>query len=570
MKLSKKLFYLFCTVLALSFFSCSDDNEDDDDGLSPSLKSANELIKSGGKLEVSDEYENITARIDTSQTTVQAEVNGMVQECYSIGVTESYDITRNPDEFVMMNPWADVIWPGGLIQGGSLRDDNVPAGVPIYGKRLPGRIFLAIVSGNENMDEWYKETELRPANVTQAMNDLMKTYLGKKTPAYTSFKIEQVHSVEEMALKLGIDFKIFGGKLKTDFGSNWKKEKNYVAVHLKQQFFTMAYEGPDGGFKGTFTEDITKADLESFTGPGNPLCYVSSVTYGRSYVMLYESSYSSDSLSTALNVSFSGYESDNSFNSKKVITESKCTLSQIGGDPVAGLETVFGDFDKIRKFVVEGAEVSADNVGAPISFKINTVYDNTPARLSNMLKFSFTQKIFTPVLPNNDVEINIFNAEMQAPQTSRKVSWHSKFQIKSIKVGHSETGSFAAGAKVHTFGNYKSEEIGHKVGANVPIYRSFVISAVPKNHKIRMECEVYVKNQTYGGSTKVGEQTYTLIREFEYDQSKNAWVPVNPSDENNPKTFKSLYLQSQELGDTHFNFDLNFRFKCDNFPYPLR
>ena len=571
MNLKKNLLFLFSIALVLGCFSCSDSIDDDNENLSPNLKSVNALIKSGGKLAVSDEYESITATVDTAKTTVGATVNGVMQECYSIGVTESYDVNRNPDDFVMMNPWTDVIWPGALIQGGSLRDDNVPAGVPIYKKRLPGRIFLGLVSGNENMDEWYKETELRPANVTQSMNDLMKTYLGKSTPAYTSFKIETVHSIEEMALKLGIDFKMFGGKLKSDFGTNWREEKSYVAVHLKQQFFTMAYEGPDGGIRGTFTDDITKDDLESFTGPGNPLCYVSSVTYGRSFVMLYESSSSVDSLGMALSVGFSGYNSNNSFNAAKVMNESKCTMTQIGGDPVAGLGAVFGNFDKLRSFIEEGAKVSADNVGAPISFKINTVYDNTPARLSNMLKFSFTQKIFTPVLPKNNVEFNIFDAYMPAPTTNRKVSNHSRFQIKRIRVGHSKTGqiTIAEGGEYHTFLNYKSAEVCQQRGATIPIYRSFTLSAVPKNHKIRIECDVYVKNQTYGGPTKVGENTYTLIRDFEYDSSKNSWIPVNPKDKNDPKAFRALYLSNEPLSDTKFDFDLNFRFKCDNYPYPL-
>lgn len=578
MKLSRYFFLLLSTLFVLGFYSCSDndpiiDNGDDDEtaGLAPHLKAVNELIKSGGKLEVTDEYENITVDVDTLKVE-DAVINGFKQECYSIGITESYDINRNPDEFVLMNPWSDVIWPGGLIQGGSLRDDNVPAGVPIYKKRIPGKIYLSIVSGNETMDEWYKETELRPANVTQAMNDLMKTYLGKTTPAYTSFKIEKVHSIEEMALKLGIDLKLFGVKMKTEFGSNWKKDKNYMAVHLKQQFFTMSYEGPDGGFKGTFTDDITTDDLDAFTGKGNPLCYVSSVTYGRSYVMLYESSASTDSLHMALTVAYKNDSTVNSKTSKKILNESKCTMTQIGGNPQQGLETVFGDFDKLKAFVIDGAKVSADNVGAPISFKINQAYDNTPARLSNTLKFSFTQQTYSPVAPKNDVEINIFDIYMQAPQTNRKVSNYSNFEIKGIRVGHSETGEFttAKGGKYHTFDNFKTGKIAHKNGATVSVYKSIVLPSVPKNHKIRLECVVRVKNHTYGGSTKVGEDTYTLIRDFEYNLTTNVWEPIAHTDIDDPKTFKALYLQNQTLSDTRFNFDLNFRFKCDNVPYPLR
>jgi len=568
-ELLKNLVYLLCITLVLGVTGCSDKDDEDGGELPTHLKSVDDLIQSGGQLETTaDEYDNYEIKKDTAEQTVQANIKGVMRECYSIGVTESFDVNKNPDEFVLYNPWSDVIWPGGLVQGGSLKNDNVPAGVPIYNKRVPGKIFLSMVSGNENMDEWYKETELKPANVTQAMNDLMKSYLGKSTPAYTSYKIEQVRSIEEMALKLGINLSLFKGKLTTDFGSNWKKDKNYVAVSLRQQFFTMTYEGPDCGLLGVFTDDIKVDDLKNYTGAGNPLCYVSSVTYGRTFTMLYESSCSSDSLLTALTASYSGFTSDNNFNSKKIVNESKCTMTQMGGDPVAGLETVFGDFDKLRDFIVNGAKVSSDNVGAPISFKINLVHDNTLARLSNTLKYSVTQQIFTSVAPRNDIEINIFNLDMKSPTPDDRftISNHSQFQIKSVKAGHSKDGQFSLsnGGGYSTFGDFKTGSLGLKGGLNIPIYRTIYLNGVPKDHKIRIQCEVYVKSQAYRSSTYQGEETFTLIRDFEYNIENNAWEPL---EKNLISPFESLSIRDYQLSRTKINFDLNFRFKCDNFIY---
>lgn len=571
-ELLKNLLYLLCATLTLGITGCSDkDNEGDNGGVLPAqLQSVSELIGLGGKLEVNDEYEIVEEiKTDTAANTVIANIGGALRECYYIGTTRKYDISKNPDEFVLYSPWSDVIWPGGLVQGKSLKEDNVPTGVPIYNKRVPGKIFLSIVSGNEDMDEWYKETELRPANVNQTMNDLIKSYLGKSTPAYTSFKIEHVQSVEEMALKLGIDLKLFGGKLKTDFGSNWSESKTYVAVSLKQQFFTMTYEGPDSGLLGIFTDDITVDDIKNYTGKGNPLCYVSSVTYGRSFIMLYESTASSDSLCSALNASFGGSKSDNSYISKKTVNEAKCTMTQIGGDPVAGLEAVFGNFDKLKEFMVNGAKVSADNVGAPISFKINMVHDNTLARLSNTFKYSATEMKPVPIEPLNDVEINVFNFDMKgpAPDSRFTVSNHSQFRIKSIKAGHSKDGRFTFnnGGSYTTFEDFKTENLGLKGGLNVPIYRTAYLRSVPKDHKFRIECEVHVKSQAYRASTYKDEHTFTLIRDFEYNRAENVWEPM---EKNLVRPFESLSISNYQLSRTKINFDLNFRFKFDNLTYP--
>lgn len=569
-KTFKKLFYLLCITLLFGITSCSDDNKENGEGKEEQPKTVSELLASGGRLETLEEYNKEEVKIDTAQNTVAAYIDGVMQECYSIKTTRNFDVNTNPHDFVLYNPWTDVIWPGALIQGGSLQGDNVPANVPIYNKRIPGKIFLAIVSGNENMDEWYKETELRPANVLQAQNELMRSYLGNNTPAQTSYELKHVQSVEEMALKLGINLKLFGGKLKSDFGSNWNKKKNYVAVTLRQAFYTMTYEAPDGGLNGVFTDDIKVSDIKNYTGPGNPLCYVSSVTYGRTFVMLYESSYSSDSLFTALSVAFKKRSSDVTQTTKKIVNESKCTMTQLGGDPVAGLETVFGDFDKIKDFVVKGAKVSADNPGAPISFKINLVYDNSLVRMSNTLKYSVTEQTFSPIAPRNDVEINLFGFDMKAPDPDRgfTVSNHSRFEIKSIKAGHSKDGQFTIlnGGKYTTFDDFKTESLALRNGYNVSIYRTAFLRSVPKDHKIRIEYEVYVKSQAYRSSSYKGERTYTLTRDFEYNTSNNTWEPI---ERNLTMPFESL-SKSEKLGRTQIDFDLNFRFKCDNFVYPIR
>ncbi len=573
MKQINFLTYILLVGMVLVTYSCDKESKGgDDEDLPANLAGVKALLKEGGLLKGDTEYYNYSNTLDddTTNTSMIADLEGASRECYTITKTTNYSVNTNPDEFVLMNPWSSVIWPGSMIQGGSLKGDNTPASIPIEKKRNPITVFLSIVSGNNDMDSWYRECAPTGAATTQAMNEIMADYLGSTTPAYTSFKIEAVHSIEEMASKLDLNFDLWKQNLNSSFGYNWSKEKNYVAVYLRQAFFTMTCN--DLNFRYTFTDDITANDLDLYTGPGNPLCYVSSVTYGRTFVMLYESSASTDSLSSSLAITLKGNKNEASYDQKKVVNESKCTMIQIGGNPVEGLQAVFGDFDALSNFITNGAKVSADNVGAPLSFTIKNLYDNTIAKMSNTLEYSVDEKIYTPVKPENSVEINIFNASMKNPTAADddyKVSNHSYFKINSIKVGHSKDGTFMTdGGSSTKIVKHTKEKLSFKTGKEVPIYETKFLQYVPKDHKIRIECEIFVYNQAYHYGSVNASNTYNLIRIFEFNENKNAWEPIESDLKNDHRTFKTLWLNTT-AAKTNINFDLNFRFKCDGYTYPL-
>ena len=71
-------------------------------------------------------------------------------------------------------------------------------------------------------------------------------------------------------------------------------------MRLTQSYYTLAFE-PTGPF---FQESVTNADLNRYAGEGNPLVYVSSVTYGRIFYLLVESTAEEDSVDASLSASF--------------------------------------------------------------------------------------------------------------------------------------------------------------------------------------------------------------------------------------------------------------------------
>lgn len=562
-----KTIYALALLAAALLSSCEKGAGTDPNGLSPELRKVNSLIASAGELQTDKEKNDVKVlQTDTLPGIIPdysdpytRSKNTYPARC--IETTTKYDMVSNPMEFVTLDPWSNM-WPGALVQGASIAK-GIPTIIPIYEKRKPGRITLSMVSGSENMDEWYKEVPMRGSEVTQAQNELLNKFLGSSIPARTSFEIKTVHSVEEMALKLGVNLKIFGAKLGTEFGKNWSKQKSYVAVKLNQIFFTMSYEGPDGGFRGAFTDDIRAWELENYTGFGNPICYVGSVSYGRSFILLYESNYSSQELEVAVNAGYRNYmNSTTTSKQKEVLNESTCKMVQIGGNPEEGLATVFGDFDKLKTFL-QNATVSKDNVGAPLSYTIFHLKDNSYARLSNTLDYEVTTKTYYPVQSRNDVTIDVLSLEVTRPKPrddDYKVSCFSSVKIKSMQLDLlDKNGKVVTGNPLDDNPDDLKKR-GNEYGINIPLSGYGFFSEVLKDRRLRLDCVVEVYNEIYHGGRKKDSREVRLTRTFEcsYDgQWRATDAGVSKSD-----VFTSL-KRTETIADAKVDLDLKIRFVQD-------
>ncbi|MDR1197635.1 MAG: thiol-activated cytolysin family protein [Prevotellaceae bacterium] len=559
----KKLL-LNLTIVGILAAGCGKDLADPDpNALTPEQQKIQALLESGGYLQITENRKHLES-VDTlenhkdepsytdPETGIQNNAGG-----YSVKTRKTYDIAENPREFATYNPWTD-LYPGALVQGRTLRD-GVPSTIPIVGKRRPGRVYLSAVTGNADVDEWYKDVEMRPSSVTQAMNELLSQHLHSNLGAQYSLEIEQVQSIEEMAYKLDLNVDMWGAELQSSFGGSFSETKSYVAVMFRQIYFTMSYEAQEG-FIGVFTDDITEQDLKNYTGNGNPICYVSSVSYGRAYVLLYESTASVQQLKRSLSAAYSSLEMSYGSQEKKTVNESKCTVVQLGGDPQAGLEVALGSFDKIRDFLIDGSIVSDVNVGVPISYKINHLADNTAAMLTNTLSYTFTSQEFYPNEPLNNVVIDIFNIKA-SPGSGGTISNYSNFTISSLSIHYDN------GQEVKVIGSPVTVPL--KGGMNYPMYYYRVFEKVKTEYRIRIECKIKAHHQSYGhgkwgqGGTHEGNPEYTLVQDFEYNENDSKWQPVTSTDPAvRHKPFESLnYTLSG--GGMETDVSLYYRFYCD-------
>lgn len=444
--MSKQVLFLLLFAAVIGIMpSCQKDPKPQDEGKKDEMTAREReiynMLESAGRLsnEIPAKFGDPqkTRDLDSTKTpAVQGNQSGI-----RITKTKQCDFGQSDGEFTLLNPWAGILWPGALIQGGSLRGKAVPSSIPLYRKRKPGRIILQVVGGNGKLgdEKWYKECPMRESDVVQAQNELIRQFLTSKTQAQYSITVSSVYSKDDLKVKAGINIKGFGGQFDAAFAGSWNEERSHVLVKVEQKYFTITYEDPDGGFRGVFTDDVTQQELAPYTGNGNPICYVSSVSYGRVYYLLIESSEDSRSLEVCANGSYSStvdVEVKASLDQLKKQKNLKISAFQYGGNASEGMKVAMNySPDELLQFLQKGAEFDADNVGAPISFSVKHLYDNSPVHMVNTLSYEYKQTTFVPDDGGDNLSLMIDDVIFEGtPDDDYKFSCKGKYKVTDAKL----------------------------------------------------------------------------------------------------------------------------------------
>jgi hypothetical protein len=293
-----------------------------------------------------------------------------------------YSLTKVPEKFVALNPNADVLWPGSLVQGKSMGGGILD---PIPVKRAPGTITLTLASGGGG--PFFKKMEEPSLSAAiQAQNEILASYTGK-TPAMFSYKFESIYSSQQLAVAVDANVKGTNWSASGSLNVDKNDTKSRVLIQFTQSYFTMAFDPPQGA-AGVFDKSVTADDLAPYAQQGNPPVYVASVTYGRIFYLLFESSESQLELDAAIKGSYEGgaVSADASLKAKwaSVVNNSTVNAYGLGGNAQLALSAVAApsQFDRIEKFLTEGANFDKDNPGVPISYTIRHLTDSSQVRLA--------------------------------------------------------------------------------------------------------------------------------------------------------------------------------------------
>ncbi len=350
----------------------------------------NALVASAGRL-VTDKKADAAPVEKGTPTTLQ--VPGAGGTTYQCKYTD-YSLTKVPEKFVALNPNADVLWPGSLVQGKSMAGGILD---PVPVKRAPGTITLTLASGGGG-PFFKKMDEPSLSSATQAQNEILANYTGK-TPAKFSYSFQSIYSSEQLAVAVDANVEGTNWSAAAALSVDKKDEKSRYLIQFSQEYFTMAFDAPQGA-AGVFAKGVTAEDLAPYAAAGNPPVYVSGVTYGRIFYILFESASSSLDLEAAVKGSYSGPSISGSVAAsaswKTTINESTVKAFGLGGNAELAINAVTGNdqFEKIRTFLVSGANFDKENPGVPISYTIRNLTDSSQVKLA--LTTEYTAKDCVP------------------------------------------------------------------------------------------------------------------------------------------------------------------------------
>ncbi len=365
-KYSAALLLLIC----LSIISCSKDEGMSPDN--PNNRSFEEVIARGGDFPsypqsrteelisesspYSEEYDN------TNEDGVATSTERF--EC----VTRRVSVLDGNGQFPLFDTNADVIYPGSLLQGSTL-SNVTPA--PIVVRRAGGTISYNLNNGN--LSSSFTVEEVKKSSIQDGMNTIISN-AGDVVPANFQLDIIQVESESQMALEMGIDFESFKSKVSADMSFSSDKEYNRMLVKLNQSYYTMSFDLPTS-LDQVFHPSVTPDQLATYVQEDNPATFISSVTYGRIFYMLVESTSSRKDMSAKLDASYKAFknkvEGELDAESMQSLQNLKIKVIAYGGD-TEGTFQLAGEtsINAIANKLAESTEIKA---GLPLSYVVRSV-----------------------------------------------------------------------------------------------------------------------------------------------------------------------------------------------------
>lgn len=316
-----------------------------------------ELVECGGLPET--ESPLVVSR-DTTVTDFNFSSNWICEEI-------EVDAAGAVGEYRTFDPNSDVVWPGNLLQGKSL-DKATPDAIKV--KRAGGRFTINLVNGSQFTNQTVDE--VNQGNVIAAINRIIEENNGVLAANF-NYTERQVRSKEELALNLGVKV----NTLTTDFSSKLSfssdRQYNRFLVDFVQQYYTISYETPTS-YDEVFAPSVKPEDLMPFIGENNPPVFIKSVTYGRRFYLLIESTASASEMRASIRASYdAGLTSGQISGGSRYVNELsdvQIKVFAMGGDASLAAAAFRGDLGALHEFLTEGGAIET---GAPLSYKMNAL-----------------------------------------------------------------------------------------------------------------------------------------------------------------------------------------------------
>jgi thiol-activated cytolysin len=304
------------------------------------------------------------AQLDSTATEQDPEYN------YTI---DYYTAAAGYDEQIALNPQTDIIYPGALIKGESILDGSY---VPITADRKSITISTSL-QGAEIVSVMVEDPKL--SNVREAVNSLMNQEYDVP-PANLGFTVESIYSHEQMDLALNISYSSGVSDVSSSFNFSNTEIRSRVVAKFIQNYYTLDLDLPSR------PSDLIVGDPNNMNLGSLMPMYVSTVTFGRMALFTVESELSESEVRTYLEASYGQVDGDASADFEKLSSKSTMKVYVLGGSGEYASATING-FQDFKNYITSGGNFSKTSPGAPISYKLRYIHDNTIARVVSMASY---------------------------------------------------------------------------------------------------------------------------------------------------------------------------------------
>ncbi|WP_431124597.1 thiol-activated cytolysin family protein [Flagellimonas flava] len=381
MKTTKKsIVKILVPLLVIMLIGCSTDTDemgpDPDPTTNPDPDSGADLtfaqvVAKGGEFESFPESRTTTELSESepqSEDYVTTDEEGDDIEQRFVCVTKRVSVTDGNGTFPLFNTSADVIYPGSLLQGKTL-NNATPS--PIVVERAGGTVSYDLNNGN--LQSSFTVDQVSKSSIQNAMNNIIAG-AGDVVPANFTLDILQIESESQLALEMGLDVQTFTTKVSSDLSFSTEKTFNRTLVKLTQRYYTMSFDLPTS-LNAIFSDNATPEQLDAYIQADNPATFISSVTYGRIFYMLVESTSSRQEMEAKLDVAYGAFrnkvEGELGVSAMEELNDLKIKVVAYGGD-AAGTFELAGETN-ISDIASKLAESTDIRAGLPLSYVVRSV-----------------------------------------------------------------------------------------------------------------------------------------------------------------------------------------------------
>ena len=319
----------------------------------------------------------------------------------------------------------EVVWPGNIIYARSVELPNL-AGIPELNKyRTPGKVTMAVLNGSSSLTR--EITSYRYSEINRVLNELVASNKDA-LPANFTYSLHTVQTIGEAAYYLNIpeDELMRDDRYKIFRKINWSNGHYKSVLTFSQDLFTLVYDDPENGPASLFNSQLSPDLLSRFSSVGNPLAYISSVTYGRRCVAIIEETertYRDKSEQEAVlehNLSYGNKitrEGGKSglggrhpqWNRAKNL---KIYLHLVGGKDIFSSEVSLNPtMAELQRFLISTADGKSKNYGVPVSCTIKYLHGLKPLSVPHKADGVYSFNEYIPEVDNNEMSLSDMKVE---------------------------------------------------------------------------------------------------------------------------------------------------------------